>query len=69
MRETKAINVRWFSSSNDELPFDSQRKLMSVSSLNHIYTKGAFDILIKRCDSILLNGRVEKLTKRHWEEF
>ncbi len=51
----------------DELPFDSQRKLMSVSSLNHIYTKGAFDILIKRCDSILLNGRVEKLTKRHVE--
>ena len=27
-----------------ELPFDSDRKLMSISSLNHIYTKGAPDV-------------------------
>lgn len=48
-----------------ELPFDSDRKLMSVSSLNHIYTKGAPDVIIKRCTSILINGRKEVLSKRH----
>jgi len=49
----------------EKIPFDSQRKLMSVSSKNHLYTKGAFDELIQRCDTILINGKKEKLTKRH----
>ena len=48
-----------------ELPFDSKRKLMSVSSLNHIYTKGAPDIILQRCDTILVNGRKERLSQRH----
>lgn len=48
-----------------ELPFDSDRKLMSVSSLKHIYTKGAVDIILKRCDYILVNGRKEILSQRH----
>jgi len=50
---------------NLELPFDSQRKLMSVSSLNHLYTKGAPDILLKRCQSILIHGRKEILSQRY----
>lgn len=48
-----------------ELPFDSNRKLMSISSLNHIYTKGAPDVIIKRCSTILINGIKEPITKRH----
>lgn len=48
-----------------ELPFDSHRKLMSVSSLHHIYTKGAPDVILQRCDTILINGRKEKLSQRH----
>lgn len=48
-----------------ELPFDSDRKLMSISSLNHIYTKGAPDVIIKRCSTILINGIKEPTTKRH----
>lgn len=48
-----------------ELPFDSDRKLMSVSSLKHIYTKGAVDVILKRCDYILVNGRKEILSQRH----
>lgn len=48
-----------------ELPFDSDRKLMSISSLNHIYTKGAPDVIIKRCSIILINGIKEPITKRH----
>lgn len=48
-----------------ELPFDSDRKLMSISSLNHIYTKGAPDVIIKRCSTVLINGIKEPITKRH----
>lgn len=48
-----------------ELPFDSDRKLMSISSLNHIYTKGAPDVIIKRCSTILINGIKEPIAKRH----
>lgn len=48
-----------------ELPFDSDRKLMSISSLNHIYTKGTPDVIIKRCSTILINGIKEPITKRH----
>ena len=50
-----------------ELPFDSDRKLMSVASLHHLYTKGAPDIIIQRCQSILVNGRKEILSQRHIE--
>lgn len=48
-----------------ELPFDSDRKLMSISSLNHIYTKGAPDVILQRCQTILINGRKEILSQRH----
>lgn len=48
-----------------ELPFDSDRKMMSISSLNHIYTKGAPDVIVTRCSTILINGIKEPLSKRH----
>ncbi|MCF0238169.1 MAG: hypothetical protein HUK24_06175, partial [Sphaerochaetaceae bacterium] len=37
----------------DELPFDSDRKMMSVNSKNHLYTKGAVDNLLNHCTMIL----------------
>jgi P-type Ca2+ transporter type 2C len=46
-----------------ELPFDSVRKLMSVSSQNHIYTKGAVDELLKICDTILIHDEIRELTE------
>lgn len=46
----------------DEVPFDSERKLMSVSSKNHIYTKGAADELLKRCTSILMGREKRPIT-------
>ncbi len=49
----------------NELPFDSQRKMMSVSSSSHLYSKGAVDVLLKKCDFILIHGRKEKLSTRH----
>ncbi len=51
----------------DELPFDSERKMMStINEENNkirIYTKGSFDSLIKHCSYILENNKVIKLTK------
>lgn len=52
-----------------ELPFDSDRKLMSTANLAEkgvvVYTKGAVDELIKRCDNIMINGELKKLTKKY----
>lgn len=53
----------------EELPFDSDRKRMSVIFKNRknrkteAYVKGAPDLLLKVCDRILDNGKVRKLTK------
>lgn len=51
---------------HDEIPFDSDRKMMSVlvgSSKYTMYTKGAPDVLIERCTHILLKGKVVVLDK------
>ncbi|MBR3593135.1 MAG: cation-translocating P-type ATPase [Clostridia bacterium] len=48
-----------------ELPFDSDRKLMSVSSENHLYTKGAPDVILSRCTHILTDGHEVPLTDEH----
>lgn len=49
----------------EELPFDSDRKLMSVSSLNHLYTKGAPDVIVGRCKTILIEGKKVPITSGH----
>ncbi|NLI61048.1 MAG: calcium-translocating P-type ATPase, SERCA-type [Clostridiales bacterium] len=55
-----------------EIPFDSERKLMStvhrVNSGFRVFTKGATDELLDRCNGILLNGKVEELTQEHIED-
>ena len=48
-----------------ELPFDSDRKLMSIASLSHIYTKGAPDVILGRCTHILLDGKEVPITDEH----
>ena len=49
-----------------ELPFDSNRKLMTtfnkVGKEVVAYTKGAHDVLLARCSRILIDGKVKKLT-------
>lgn len=51
----------------DELPFDSDRKMMTTVHLlgkNKIsYTKGAFESIVNQCDNILEEGRVRPITK------
>ncbi|MFH1424897.1 MAG: cation-translocating P-type ATPase [archaeon] len=57
-----------------ELPFDSDRKKMSVifknevSKKTEVYVKGAPDLLLDSCSRIIENGKVRKLTKRDREK-
>lgn len=52
----------------DELPFDSERKMMSTLHKENNetfiqYTKGAPDILINKCTKYMINGKEIELTK------
>lgn len=46
-----------------ELPFDSTRKMMSINSENHLYTKGAVDVILDRCDHILIHDKKRSITE------
>ncbi|MFZ7103129.1 MAG: calcium-transporting P-type ATPase, PMR1-type [Peptococcaceae bacterium] len=50
-----------------ELPFDSERKRMSViysnKQFNTVYTKGAPDIILEKCKFIWWEGHIRPLTK------
>ncbi|MDD4983978.1 MAG: cation-transporting P-type ATPase, partial [Candidatus ainarchaeum sp.] len=51
----------------EEIPFSSERKLMSVLSVednvNYVYVKGAPDILLKKCKFVYKNKKLIKLTE------
>ena len=51
----------------NEIPFDSERKLMSTIHSNgnmyRIITKGALDVLLNRCTKIYKNGDVKRITE------
>lgn len=46
-----------------EIPFDSTRKMMSINSENHLYTKGAVDVILDRCDQILIHDKKRPITE------
>ncbi len=54
----------------DEEPFDSIRKMMSTinksseNNKNYVFTKGAPEKVIERCDRIILNGKILKLNSK-----
>lgn len=56
----------------NEIPFDSDRKLMSTFNLvdgkNIVYTKGAVDNILSRCNRIMDNGKIRKMTNKDKEE-
>ncbi len=56
----------------DELPFESERKLMStvhkMENTYRVFTKGAPDELVARCNRILLNGDVLDLSEQQREQ-
>ncbi len=51
----------------DEIVFTSERKMMTslhqVGKKKEIYSKGAFEEIIKRCSKIYKNGEIQKLSK------
>ena len=48
----------------DELPFDSDRKMMSVRNDDYVLTKGSLDSVIARCKNIVIKGKIRELTKK-----
>jgi len=64
VKELKANNIRI-----DEIPFDSKRKLMTtvhedkVAETKISYTKGAFDMLLNRCNKILDLNKERPITE------
>ncbi len=54
-----------------ELPFDSDRKLMSsineIEEITRVFTKGAPDVLLGRCTRIFESGCVVSMTEAHME--
>ena len=52
----------------DEIPFDSERKMMSVickiKNKKFLFTKGSFDSVIKACTKIEIEGKIKNLTEK-----
>lgn len=54
-----------------EIPFDSERKMISVICSNkyqkkiYAFTKGAPDQVLDNCTHILVKGKIERLTEQH----
>ncbi|MCX7885360.1 MAG: calcium-translocating P-type ATPase, SERCA-type [Caloramator sp.] len=50
-----------------EIPFDSDRKMMSVvfydNKGRYMYTKGALESIIKKCSGVLINGQIKDLNE------
>ena len=52
----------------EEIPFDSERKLMSarhrVDGVGTVFVKGAVDVLLERCDSVCYADGIREMTGR-----
>lgn len=59
-------DLRGLLTRQQEVPFDSDRKLMSTKHLIHtvptIFVKGAIDVLLDRCDNIRIGDKVRPIT-------
>ncbi len=56
-----------------ELPFDSNRKMMSTvypkNQKEIIYTKGSLEAILAKSSYVLINGKLEKLTKKYKDQY
>jgi len=59
-------NIRKRNNRLSEIPFDSNRKIMSTINTTsdgiYMFSKGAYDYLINKCEYILINGQIKTLT-------
>lgn len=69
------FNKKTISEENErinELPFDSNRKLMSVlckmDGKNVMITKGAYDRILEKCNKVLINGKLLQLDSKEREK-
>lgn len=66
------IKIRNNNKRIDEIPFDSNRKMMSTINISNndikLYVKGSFDTIITKCKYIYENNKVSKLTKEKIKE-
>ncbi len=67
----KVVDIKKLRENNErvfELPFDSERKMMSTIHENKkdfiVYTKGSFDAIINNANYIYLNGKEVKLNQK-----
>ncbi len=51
-----------------ELPFSSERKMMTTFHGNRSYTKGAPDVVLAHCNRIFTNGKVQRLERNARKE-
>ena len=58
LKDLKKKNVR-----TDELPFSSERKMMTTIHGKTGYIKGSPEIVLNLCDKILINGKVKRLDR------
>jgi Ca2+-transporting ATPase len=65
----KYEEVRSSSKVEDEIPFDSERKMMSILANGFLYSKGAFEVLSRKCSHVVWNGRVEKFDEEKRKAF
>lgn len=59
----------WKRGNDGEIPFNSDRKMMSVKVGQRAYHKGGFDVILNKCNRYSVNGREYELTTQKRREF